>query len=223
MQRVARGASASPRRGRQPSRSASGRSARSATYVVVTRSGSAMASEWLSRSSPSTERPSARSVNLRHSVSRSTWVPSTQLFATVCAAWAMCPPNSRTWCLVKIGCSARRRRSQGSWVRSNRFGPSNWRNSRCMRVLSACSPLRPRMSRAPCGEVATTIGGISHLGPSLSRVTGPPASRNVSSPVWKALIALTCWRYGNGFTGTKGSSFTATSSIVSTMAFLQFI
>jgi hypothetical protein len=83
-------------------------------------------------------------------------------------------------------------------------------------------PLRPRMSRAPCGEVATTTDGISHLGPSLSRVTGPPASRNVSSPVWKALIAITCWRYGNGFTGARGSSFRVTFSIVSTMAFLQF-
>ena len=126
----------------------SGRSARSVTYSSATRSGSAMASEWSSRSSPSTERPSARSVSLRHSVSRSTSVPSTQLSATVCAAWAMCPPNSRTCCLVKIGCSARRRGSQGSWVRSNRFGPSRWRISWCMRVFSICPPLRPRMSRA---------------------------------------------------------------------------
>jgi hypothetical protein len=78
------------------------------------------------------------------------------------------------------------------------------------------------MSRALSGEVATTIGGMSHFGPSLSRVTGPPASRNASSPVWKALIALTCCRYGNGFNGARGNSLRATSSTVSTMAFLHF-
>jgi hypothetical protein len=71
--------------------------------------------------------------------------------------------------------------------------------------------------------VATTTGGISHLGAKASRVTGPPASRNVSSPLWKVLIALTCRRYGNGFLGASGNSLRATSPIVSTMAFLQFI
>ena len=62
---------------------------------------------------------------------------------------------------------------------------------------------------------------MSHVGASVSRVTGPPASRSVSSPVWKALIALTCCRYGNGFLGARGNSLRATSSTVSTMAFLQ--
>ena len=90
------------------------------TYSSAIRSGSAMASACSSRSSPSTERPSARSVSAAAFGVEVDLGPSPQLSTTVCAAWAMCPANSRTWCLVNIGCRARRRGNH-SWC-----GRINW-------------------------------------------------------------------------------------------------
>ncbi|HYO04427.1 MAG TPA: hypothetical protein VET27_22165 [Mycobacterium sp.] len=59
---------------------------------------------------------------------------------------------------------------------------------------------------------------MSHLGPKLNRVTGPPASRNLSMPVCKDLTARTLCQYGSGFFGASGSTATPDLSTISTMS-----
>ncbi|BBX82270.1 hypothetical protein MAUB_01430 [Mycolicibacterium aubagnense] len=66
------------------------------------------------------------------------------------------------------------------------------------------------MSRIPCGEVTTTNGGISHFGANVKRVTGPPASRKTSVPVWKLRHAASRSLRGSGLTGGNGSDETST-------------
>jgi hypothetical protein len=59
------------------------------------------------------------------------------------------------------------------------------------------------------GEVTRTTGGTNHFGPNSIRVTGPPASRSNSCPVWKTRTAFTNYRYGSGFFGASGSALTS--------------
>ena len=70
------------------------------------------------------------------------------------------------------------------------------------------------MSRPPWGEVATTTSGISQRGASLSRVTGPPASRSSSNPVLNVRSALSWARTGIGFRGTDGCDSCMVSTLV---------
>ena len=166
-----------------------GRSARSVIYSTATRSGSAMASEWSSRSSPSTERPSARSVSLRHSVSRSTSVPSTQLSATVSCGLGHVPAEFADVLFGEDRLQRASARKPGFVGEVEQVRPEQVAHFVVNARLVDMPPLRPRMSRAACGEVATTTGGISHLGPALSRVTGPPGVTQRFQPGVKALIA----------------------------------
>lgn len=108
----------------------------------------------------------------------------------------MCPPNPRTLGLVNTGCSARRRGIHGSLGRTKRLSPPRSRTSSWTRHRSAEAWLRPRTSRIPAGEVTTTISGIIHFGPSLSRITGPAAWRSTSCPVWKWRTSGSNCRYG---------------------------
>ena len=69
-------------------------------------------------------------------------------------------------------------------MKLNRLPPNSFRNSWWVCVLSTKASVRPSMSWPPCGEVTTTIVRRHHLGPETNRVTGPPASRSLSKPVW---------------------------------------
>jgi hypothetical protein len=74
---------------------------------------------------------------------------------------------------------------------------------------------RPNTSRMPSGEVTATIGGTSHFGPNLIRVTGPPASRISSCPVLRLRTNFTNCRSGSGFFGANGSVPTSVIATIS--------
>jgi hypothetical protein len=80
-----------------------GRNRRSAAQFAPTRSAGPTIAARPSRSTPSTGRPSALKVIVRHSESRSTSVTSAQRCSGSSATSAMCPPNRGTFCLVKNG------------------------------------------------------------------------------------------------------------------------
>ena len=129
-ERVAGGACAPPRRGRQPSWCAYRRQRRGRRRISARSAAARRSRRRVRRGRARAPIGPAPAVSAGGTRCRGRFrLPSTQLLAIVSAAWDMWPPKSRTCCLVKIGCSARRRGSQGSWVRSNRFGPSRCRIS----------------------------------------------------------------------------------------------
>jgi hypothetical protein len=115
----------------------------------------------------------------------------------------------------------RLRDNQGAFGRSTRLSPIKWRISRCTAVLSHASSLRPRTSRAPVGDVTQMIGPLSHFGPRVTLVTGPPESRSSSCPMWYSRIAFICCLNGSGFLGTSGRDPTSCSLILTMSSLLR--